>query len=80
VDIKNQKIILFDGFCNLCNSSVQFIIKRDRKSLFKFASLQSDVSKEITVHLDTLPDSIVFYDEGDILVKSDAALKIASYL
>ena len=36
-----QKIILFDGICNLCSGMVQFTLKRDRQEKFKFASLQS---------------------------------------
>ena len=42
-----EPLILFDGVCNLCNSSVHFIIKYDTNSQFKFASLQSDAAKEI---------------------------------
>ena len=38
----NKKIILFDGVCNLCNSAVKFIIKRDHNDLFRFAALQSE--------------------------------------
>ncbi len=41
-DNLNDKIILFDGVCNLCNGVVQFIINNDAKGIFKFASLQSD--------------------------------------
>ena len=43
----NDKIILFDGVCNLCNGAVQFIIKNDDKGKFKFASLQSDFGQQI---------------------------------
>ena len=42
-----EKIILFDGVCNLCNSSVQFIIKRDPNGHFKFASLQSETGQKL---------------------------------
>ncbi len=44
---KNNKIILFDGVCNLCNSSVNFIIDHDKNGLFKFASLQSEAGQSI---------------------------------
>ncbi|MFP3888444.1 DCC1-like thiol-disulfide oxidoreductase family protein, partial [Priestia filamentosa] len=40
-------IILFDGVCNMCNSLVQFVIKRDPKGIFKFASLQSNTGSSI---------------------------------
>jgi len=46
-NFKDKSIILFDGVCNLCNSAVNFIIKHDQKEHFLFASLQSDVAKEI---------------------------------
>lgn len=42
-----MKVILFDGICNLCNSTVLFIIKRDRKALFRFAALQSVTGQEL---------------------------------
>jgi len=42
----SNKIVLFDGVCNLCNSSVQFIIKRDAKKQFRFASLQGNFGQE----------------------------------
>ncbi len=44
-DTSKQAIVLFDGHCNLCNSSVDFIIKRDKKAFFRFASLQSEVGQ-----------------------------------
>ena len=47
--LKNdKKIILFDGVCNFCNSSVLRVIKHDKKNVFLFASLQSDIGKQIT--------------------------------
>lgn len=81
---KNKKLILFDGVCNLCNTSVQFIIKHDKKNLFLFSALQSDVGKEISeaFHIDTnKTDSILLYTpEKGINYKSTAALKIAWHL
>ena len=44
---ENKKIILFDGICNLCNSAIQTIIKNDKKDLFRFAHLQSDLARQI---------------------------------
>ncbi|MFT6361218.1 MAG: putative DCC family thiol-disulfide oxidoreductase YuxK [Candidatus Paceibacteria bacterium] len=44
---KKKKIILFDGECNLCDWSVQVLLKNDPNDIFRFASLQSDVGKEI---------------------------------
>lgn len=81
--MKKNKIILFDGVCNLCSSSVQFIIERDIEDHFKFASLQSDYAQEILKknNLDTSSfDSIVLVDGDKIHQKSGAALRIAKDL
>nr|WP_321521808.1 thiol-disulfide oxidoreductase DCC family protein [uncultured Macellibacteroides sp.] len=73
-------IVLFDGFCNLCNGSVRFIIKRDRSGKFRFASLQSEASKALLSHYevsDTGTDSIVYIQEqGKVLNQSSAVLHI----
>lgn len=79
----NPKIILFDGVCNLCNSSVTFIIKKDSKNKFKFAALQSEVGQELVdrFHIDTdKTDSIILIDEEKAYIKSTAALRIAKEL
>ncbi|MCB0371996.1 MAG: DUF393 domain-containing protein [Muricauda sp.] len=79
-----KKIILFDGVCNLCNSSVQFVIKRDKKDLFRYAALQSEVGKQLVGerHIDTRQvDSIILIEPGvAYYTKSDAALEIAKDL
>ena len=77
---ENKKLILFDGFCNLCNSSVQYVIERDKYDTFRFASLQSDIGKQIieTFNIDTSKtDSILYYSKDNGLAsKSSAILKI----
>jgi predicted DCC family thiol-disulfide oxidoreductase YuxK len=79
-----KKIILFDGVCNLCDSSVNFIIKHDKKDTFRFVSLQSDLGKKIITYLviDNIKiDSIVLYDPGKgYYFKSQAILKIINVL
>ena len=76
-----ERIIFFDGVCNLCNGAVQFIIKRDPKAKFKFAPLQSTQAEQIlTEELRDTLDSIVFYDKGKEYTKSTAALHIAKEL
>lgn len=81
---KDKKIILFDGVCNLCDATVQFIIKHDRKDVFRFLPLQSDLGREITdyIGLDTTKtDSIILYEPGKAYYyKAQAALKIAGEL
>lgn len=80
MDLPDKKIILFDGVCNLCNSFVQFIIKYDKKDVFRFAALQSDTGKEIMKCIDNdyqNTDSVVLYDlKATFYIKSDAALEI----
>ena len=72
-------IVLFDGLCNLCNSSVNFIIKRNNLGKFKFASLQSEIGIELTnkYYIDTnVVDSIVLIKNDKVFIKSDAVLEI----
>ena len=79
--MKGKKIILFDVVCNLCNGAVQWIIRRDKSDVFRFASLQSEVGRELTRsrQIDTdRVDSIILIDPGvAYYIKSDAALEIA---
>ena len=72
-------LVLFDGDCNLCNNSVQFILKRDPKAQFRFASLQSQAGRAAIEALGVgdLPDSIMLICAGKLQVKSTAALAIA---
>ena len=80
----NKKIILFDGHCNLCSSSVQFIIKHDSKDNFRFVALQSNLGQEILSHIGIQNkniDSIIFYNPNvAYYYKSAAAIEIAKYL
>jgi predicted DCC family thiol-disulfide oxidoreductase YuxK len=74
-------IVLFDGVCNLCSRSVQFIIQRDPAGRFHFASLQSPLGEELRARLGIDPqiiDSVILLEEGERWYKeSDAALRIA---
>jgi predicted DCC family thiol-disulfide oxidoreductase YuxK len=76
-------IVLFDGVCNLCNGSVLFLIKKDKKNLLRFASLQSSVGQEILQKFN-LPttefNSFVLVANERVYLRSSAALKTASYL
>ncbi len=67
-------LILFDGECNFCDKSVQFIIKRDPKATFKFASLQSDIGKELLNKYNAPEgmDSFVLIDDYKYYVKSSS--------
>ncbi len=78
---KNKKIILFDGVCNLCNDAVIFIIKHDKNDQFRFASLQSDLGRQLLEERNIDPnylDSIILIEPGIAWYeKSDAALEIS---
>lgn len=76
-------IILFDGVCNLCNSSVQFIINRDKKNIFRFASIQSEVGTNLLklYNFDlSITDSIILIENGKAYSRSTAALRISKRL
>jgi predicted DCC family thiol-disulfide oxidoreductase YuxK len=79
----SQPIALFDGVCNLCSGSVQFILKRDRQGSLRFASLQSGVGQHLLTEHGLDPDalsSVVLIDDGRAWQESAAALRIASHL
>jgi len=83
INLENKSIILFDGVCNLCNSSVQFIIKRDKKQQFLYASLQSDAAQSILLQFQLKNNdlnSIILVENGKIYKKSTAILKISKDL
>lgn len=82
-NLKNKSIILFDGVCNLCNASVHFIIKHDKKERYLFASLQSDAAKEILLQFPEKKieiSSVLLVEDNRIYEKSTAALRIAKHL
>ncbi|GAB3365629.1 thiol-disulfide oxidoreductase DCC family protein [Arachidicoccus ginsenosidivorans] len=97
--IKNKglpdKLLLFDGVCNLCDRSVQFIIRHDPKAIFKFAALQSDYAQNIlpqllqqTINKNVQPEltsknnlfSIIFIQHRKIYLRSTAILKVMQHL
>ncbi len=79
---REHAVILFDGVCNLCNSSVNLIIDLDRKKEFLFSSLQSDEGQALLKEnqLNTSPETIVLVKEGKIYQKSTAVLHICRKL
>jgi predicted DCC family thiol-disulfide oxidoreductase YuxK len=72
-------IVLFDGICNFCNGTVNFIIARDRGAYFKFAPLQSETGERLRAkyEIDDSCDSIVLIEDDLAYTYSDAALRIA---
>ncbi len=75
-------IILFDGVCNFCDRSVQFIIRHDKRKVFQFASLQSETGIELLAQyrLQEEIDSIVLIDDRGAFTESDAIIRISSEL
>ena len=75
-----HSVILFDGICNLCNQTVLFVIRHDKRDRFRFAPLQGTYAKS---HLpserraDPRPDSVILIADGNIYRESTAVLKIA---
>ncbi|MGG5485984.1 thiol-disulfide oxidoreductase DCC family protein [Gaetbulibacter jejuensis] len=81
---EHKQLILFDGVCNLCNSSVQYVIKHDKHNTFMFTALQNNTGQEIIkdFNIDTskIDSILLFSHEKGLYYKSTAALKIASQL
>lgn len=78
-----KNIILFDGVCNLCNKSAQFILKHDKKKHFLFASLQSDAAVNLLLQFNSNISnlsSIILIENGKVYEKSTAVLRIARNL
>ncbi len=79
----DNSIIVFDGVCNFCNSSVNFIIDRDYKTRFKFAALQSDKGKELLKHFNMDTENlktIILIENRKYYTKTTAALRISKHL
>ena len=82
-EFKHQKIILFDGLCNLCNGSVIFILQREKSPIFKFASMQSKAGQELLQWWGFPKDfnqAVILIDYGKLDLGSTAALKIGQQL
>lgn len=83
VNNKENSILLFDGVCNLCNSAVQFVIKRDKKKKFLYTSLQSKTGQKLLLkyglNLSDF-DSFILIENEKYFTKSTAALKVAKGL
>jgi len=77
-----KAIILFDGVCNLCSHSVQFIIKRDPKGYFTFTSIQGETGQKLLdkYQICKTLDSLILIEHNQYYTKSTAALKICKHL
>ena len=87
-------VVLFDGVCNFCDASVNFVIEHDREGYFTFAPLQSEAGKQLVSEHglsseiaagepndDRIPiDSVILIEDGKAYTHSTAALRIARRL
>jgi predicted DCC family thiol-disulfide oxidoreductase YuxK len=79
--MSSHPVILFDGVCNLCNASVNFVIDRDPHAVFRFGALQSEEGRHLLAERgvdEEWLDSIVLIEGDRVYTASDAALRIAS--
>ena len=79
----SKSVILFDGYCNLCNSQVNSILRFDSKKFFYFSNLDSSFSKKVIKEnkVESLEGkTIILYHNNKIIIKSNAAIKIAYLL
>jgi predicted DCC family thiol-disulfide oxidoreductase YuxK len=80
---ETQPLVLFDGVCNLCESTVLFIIRRDKQAVFRFAALQSAAARELLREYGRPSDdlsSVLLVADGRLHRKADAGLQIARRL
>jgi len=80
--MENHPVILFDGYCNLCNATVDFIIRHDKQKKFRFASLKSDYGVEALKKISAPAnlDSVILVYQARYYSESDAGLKIVGLL
>ena len=79
----DKTVVLFDGVCNFCNHTINFLIDHDPTDRFRFAAQQSDVGHQI-MHANGLGDlmlnTMIVFDNGKVLTQSTGALRLAKYM
>jgi predicted DCC family thiol-disulfide oxidoreductase YuxK len=81
--VNEHPVILFDGVCNFCDSAVNFVLKQDKKGVFRFAPLQSEAGQKLLqqFNLSTKDfDSFILIDDGKVYKKSSASLQVMNKL
>ena len=79
MNLQNQRIIFYDGYCVLCSRLIRYIIRSDKKELFWYSSLQSKTAEDILrsqFKIVDIPDSIAYVSEGQVYFYSDAVIRI----
>jgi len=82
-EIDGRYVVIFDGVCNFCNGTVNFIIKRDANGVFCFAPMQNDLAKALAreyYHGETTLDTLILIKHEKVYIRSNAALEIAKDL
>ncbi len=82
-ELAAHPVMLYDGVCNVCNASVQWVIRHDPKAIFRFAALQSPIARELLKHTTIDPsqlNSVILIDGAHVLTASDALIAIARHL
>jgi len=82
-DLKDKGLVMFDGVCNFCNSSINFIIRNDKTDHFRFLTLQSERGQKIIKQYNLDPENlqtVILLENGRIYTRSTAALRIAHKL
>ena len=78
---KKNAIVLFDGHCRLCNRAIQFLVKRDKKNVFQFESLQSEIGQKILKEIKIEDENtIVFIYGNSFYTRSDAFIELIQLL
>jgi predicted DCC family thiol-disulfide oxidoreductase YuxK len=79
---KQNPVILFDGVCNLCNGTVDFLLKRDRRKQFRYAALQSETGKALIqkFQIPEQTDSVILIKLNKVYFESDAVIEISNLL
>lgn len=80
---KNKNIILYDGYCKLCNASLKFILKRDKQKVFQYYPIQSPEAELLLTRRftdESIPDSVILLSGRELYIKSEAFLKILPHL
>jgi predicted DCC family thiol-disulfide oxidoreductase YuxK len=79
-----EKIVLYDGVCNLCDAAVRFVLERDSRETLRFAALQGNFARALLarhgIPAPAEPESILLFENGRVFSRSDAALRIARHL
>ena len=82
-ELENKGLVLFDGVCQFCNSSVNFMIRKDNTDYFRFLPLQSELGQKIIKQFNLDPENlqtVILLENKRIYTRSTAALRIARKL